>query len=109
MYITIGIFFFSSNGCDNSLSTYSLVAGIWSCMYSLGEVTGPALGGLLLQHTGFPTASSTMAATCFVLVSYIWTTGWKETYSQNFLINYSFLIVIKSCLSKYKRILQSLL
>lgn len=48
-------------GCGDSISTYSVVAGVWSCMYSLGEVIGPSLGGFLLQYYGFPTTATVMA------------------------------------------------
>ncbi|KAI4464400.1 major facilitator superfamily [Holotrichia oblita] len=54
-------------GWSDSLATYSMVAGIWSCMYSLGEVIGPALGGVLLQYYGFPISASIMAAMTFIL------------------------------------------
>ncbi|XP_044750167.1 MFS-type transporter SLC18B1-like isoform X2 [Coccinella septempunctata] len=49
-------------GHKESLATYSVVAGIWSCLYSLGEVIGPSLGGVLLQYYGFPLMSTVMAA-----------------------------------------------
>lgn len=48
-----------------------MVAGIWSCMYSLGEVIGPMMGGFLLQYYGFPFTSTVMAIATFVLVSKI--------------------------------------
>ncbi|XP_069676364.1 MFS-type transporter SLC18B1-like [Periplaneta americana] len=54
-------------GCSDELSTYSLVAGIWSCMYSLGEVIGPSVGGVLLEYFGFPICSTVMACVTFVL------------------------------------------
>lgn len=54
-------------GCGDSLATYSVVAGIWSCMYSLGEVIGPSLGGFLLQYYGFPLTSTIMATMTFSL------------------------------------------
>ncbi|XP_018571004.1 MFS-type transporter SLC18B1 [Anoplophora glabripennis] len=54
-------------GCRDSLHTYSMVAGIWSCMYSLGEVIGPALGGYLLEYYGFPITATVMASMTFVL------------------------------------------
>lgn len=54
-------------GCSDDLSTYSLVAGIWSCMYSLGEVIGPSVGGILLEYYGFPICSTVMACVTFVL------------------------------------------
>ncbi|RZC41026.1 UDP-glucose:glycoprotein glucosyltransferase, partial [Asbolus verrucosus] len=56
-----------SSGCGDTLSTYSVVAGIWSCVYSLGEVIGPSLGGFLLQHYGFPITSTIMATMTFCL------------------------------------------
>ncbi|CAG9768972.1 unnamed protein product [Ceutorhynchus assimilis] len=54
-------------GCSDSMATYSVVAGIWSSMYSLGEVVGPALGGFLLQYYGFPLSSTVMAAGTFFM------------------------------------------
>jgi len=54
-------------GCSDSISTYSVVAGIWSSMYSLGEVVGPALGGFLLQYYGFPVSSTVMAGATFFM------------------------------------------
>ncbi|XP_034234198.1 MFS-type transporter SLC18B1-like [Thrips palmi] len=53
-------------GCVDELSTHSLVAGVWSCMYSLGEVTGPLFGGFLLEVYGFPTCASAMAGATFI-------------------------------------------
>lgn len=46
---------------SDHVATYSLVAGLWSCMYSLGEVIGPSVGGSMLQAYGFPITSTTMA------------------------------------------------
>ncbi|KAI4464406.1 mfs-type transporter slc18b1-like protein [Holotrichia oblita] len=60
-------FIYTEYGWSDSLATYSMVAGIWSCMYSLGEVIGPALGGVLLQYYGFPISASIMAAMTFIL------------------------------------------
>ncbi|XP_044742463.1 MFS-type transporter SLC18B1-like isoform X2 [Chrysoperla carnea] len=54
-------------GFPDSLSTCSLVAGLWSCMYALGEVLGPALGGILLEHVGFPMAATIQALMSFTL------------------------------------------
>ncbi|XP_065164358.1 MFS-type transporter SLC18B1-like isoform X2 [Atheta coriaria] len=54
-------------GCSDSLSTYSVVAGVWSCMYSLGEVLGPTLGGILQESYGFPVTSTIMASVTFFL------------------------------------------
>ncbi|KAK9879739.1 hypothetical protein WA026_006799 [Henosepilachna vigintioctopunctata] len=54
-------------GHKESLGTYSIVAGVWSCLYSLGEVIGPSLGGFLLQYYGFPLMSTVMAALTFAI------------------------------------------
>ncbi|KAJ3654933.1 hypothetical protein Zmor_014084 [Zophobas morio] len=56
-----------NSGCGDTLSTYSIVAGVWSCVYSLGEVIGPSLGGFLLQHYGFPITSTIMACMTLTL------------------------------------------
>lgn len=55
-------------GCPEALATYSAVAGVWSCCYSLGEVLGPALGGALAQQYGFPLCATLCAAACFTMV-----------------------------------------
>ncbi|XP_077293824.1 MFS-type transporter SLC18B1-like [Arctopsyche grandis] len=54
-------------GCRDNIATYSVVAGVWSCMYSLGEVIGPSLGGILLKNYGFPICSTVMACLTFFL------------------------------------------
>ncbi|XP_026484809.1 MFS-type transporter SLC18B1-like [Vanessa tameamea] len=54
-------------GCPEALATYSAVAGVWSCCYSLGEVLGPALGGALAQQYGFPLCATLCAAACFTM------------------------------------------
>lgn len=55
------------HGYSKELVTYSMVAGTWSCAYSLGEMIGPTLGAILLDHYGFPTCSTVMAYTTFVM------------------------------------------
>ncbi|KAL3281190.1 hypothetical protein HHI36_004407 [Cryptolaemus montrouzieri] len=54
-------------GHKESLGTYSVVAGLWSCLYSLGEVIGPSMGGILLQYYGFPLLSTVMAGITFLV------------------------------------------
>ncbi|KAL0273190.1 UNVERIFIED_CONTAM: hypothetical protein PYX00_005926 [Menopon gallinae] len=49
------------SGCRDELSTYSLVAGAWSCLYALGEVIGPLVGGIMTEHYGFPMCCTVMA------------------------------------------------
>lgn len=38
-----------------------LVAGLWSSVYSLGEVIGPPMGGALFTNWGFPVACTAIA------------------------------------------------
>lgn len=59
--------YFSEGGFPDSLSTCSLVAGLWSCMYALGEVLGPSLSGVLVQHVGFAMAATIQAGMSFTL------------------------------------------
>ncbi|XP_066143414.1 MFS-type transporter SLC18B1-like isoform X2 [Euwallacea fornicatus] len=54
-------------GCSDNITTYGVVAGIWSSMYSLGEVIGPTLGGTLLQYYGFPVSATVMAGGTFFM------------------------------------------
>lgn len=54
-------------GCRDEIGTYSMVAGIWSCMYPLGEVIGPSAGGLLVEHLGFPLSSTIMAGQTLII------------------------------------------
>ncbi|XP_054156691.1 MFS-type transporter SLC18B1-like [Oppia nitens] len=53
-------------GFSDNIATYSLVSGFWSAFYSLGEVTGPSLGGWLSEHFDFSIASTIVAA--FMLI-----------------------------------------
>ncbi|CAK1548418.1 unnamed protein product [Leptosia nina] len=54
-------------GCPEAIATYSAVAGVWSCCYSLGEVLGPAVGGALAETYGFPFCATLCAAACFTM------------------------------------------
>lgn len=49
-------------GMTDDVATYGLVSGLWSSMYSLGEVLGPSIGGVFLDLVGFPWASTIVAA-----------------------------------------------
>ncbi|VVC37962.1 Hypothetical protein CINCED_3A013556 [Cinara cedri] len=55
------------NGFQESISTFGTVAGFWSSAYSLGDMTGPSLGGVLLQHFGFSVCMTTMGVLCLVV------------------------------------------
>ncbi|XP_054282823.1 MFS-type transporter SLC18B1-like isoform X1 [Macrosteles quadrilineatus] len=55
-------------GLKRHVTTYSLVAGTWSCMYSLGEMIGPTVGGFALQNYGFPILTTGMAYSTFIMM-----------------------------------------
>lgn len=48
-------------GFTENLGTHSVIAGLWSCVYSLGEVIGPIVGGALMDTYGFPVTSTVFA------------------------------------------------
>lgn len=48
-------------GFQDNVKTYSLVSGLWSCMYSLGEVIGPTIGGLFVDKFDFRIGSTIIA------------------------------------------------
>ncbi|XP_074598642.1 MFS-type transporter SLC18B1-like isoform X2 [Brevipalpus obovatus] len=49
------------HGMHDNIATYGVVSGLWSTCYAAGEVTGPSLGGALLEFMHFSAASSLMA------------------------------------------------
>ncbi|XP_067145121.1 MFS-type transporter SLC18B1-like [Centruroides vittatus] len=53
-------------GLGDNLVTYSKVSGLWNSVYSLGEVIGPALGGILMDFFGFPQSAVILSAFCAV-------------------------------------------
>jgi len=55
-------------GIEDSFAMYSVVAGIWSCCYALGDFIGPALGGWLVdQPGGFVWCVTYVAVACFTM------------------------------------------
>lgn len=44
-----------------TIGTHSLIAGLWSCVYSMGEVIGPIAGGALMNNYGFPVTATVFA------------------------------------------------
>ncbi|XP_054718055.1 MFS-type transporter SLC18B1-like [Uloborus diversus] len=54
-----------NGGLEDDINTYSVVSGLWNSVYSLGEVTGPSLGGILSDFFTFPEASTLMAFCTF--------------------------------------------
>ena len=56
-------------GFGDNVKTYSLVSGLWSSMYSLGEVTGPLFGGLFVDIFDFRHGVTIMAGFSFIAVS----------------------------------------
>ncbi|XP_026685997.1 MFS-type transporter SLC18B1-like [Diaphorina citri] len=57
------------NGFKDSIATYSIVAGLWSCAYSLGDMLGPSIGGVLLEQFNFPVCATSMAIMSFITVT----------------------------------------
>lgn len=62
-------------GLPDDVRTYSLVSGLWSCVNSLGEVAGAALGGVFIEHFSFTFGANsialwTMAVAVILLVTY---------------------------------------
>ncbi|CAH1183607.1 unnamed protein product [Phaedon cochleariae] len=49
-------------GYADDLMTHSVIAGLWSSVFSLGEILGPMIGGTLMQHYKFPIACTFFAA-----------------------------------------------
>ncbi|XP_012263079.1 MFS-type transporter SLC18B1-like isoform X2 [Athalia rosae] len=75
-------------GCADELSTYSIVAGFWSCAYSLGEVIGPSLGGFISEQYGFQVCSTVMAGLniCLAIITIVFfsfQTGNRRDISRN--------------------------
>ncbi|XP_049821942.1 MFS-type transporter SLC18B1-like [Aethina tumida] len=56
-------------GFTENLGTHSVIAGLWSSVYSLGEVLGPILGGTLLENYNFPITSTTFSILNLVVAS----------------------------------------
>ncbi|XP_060518537.1 MFS-type transporter SLC18B1-like [Cylas formicarius] len=54
------------NGFSDCIGTHSVIAGLWSSIYSLGEFIGPVLGGTLLENFNFPITSTTMSLLNFL-------------------------------------------
>ena len=48
-------------GFEDNVKTYSLVSGLWSSMYSLGEVTGPTIGGFFVDQFDFRIGATILA------------------------------------------------
>ncbi|KAK4020372.1 hypothetical protein OUZ56_002355 [Daphnia magna] len=62
-------------GCETEMSTYSVIAGLWASMYSLGEVLGPYIGSILVDVYNFPLAITAIGllnlAVALVLLVYV--------------------------------------
>ena len=43
-----------ANGFEDNIETYGLVSGLWTSTFALGAFVGPTLGGVMVQHLGFP-------------------------------------------------------
>ncbi|KZS20248.1 putative Synaptic vesicular amine transporter, partial [Daphnia magna] len=62
-------------GCETEMSTYSVIAGLWASMYSLGEVLGPYIGSILVDVYNFLLAITAIGllnlAVALVLLVYV--------------------------------------
>lgn len=59
-------------GIEESFAVYSVVAGIWTSCYALGDFIGPALGGWLLdQPGGFVWSVTYVAIACFAMATIV--------------------------------------
>lgn len=59
-------------GIEESFAVYSVVAGIWSSCYALGDFIGPALGGWLVdQPGGFVWCVTYVAVACFAMATIV--------------------------------------
>jgi MFS family permease len=64
-------------GLPDDVKTYSLVSGLWSCINSLGEVTGAGLGGIFIDYFSFTFGANsiaiwTMGVAVLLLITYLW-------------------------------------
>ncbi|KAG8192957.1 hypothetical protein JTE90_028080 [Oedothorax gibbosus] len=64
-----------NGGLEDDINTYSVVSGLWNSVYSLGEVTGPSLGGVLSDFLTFPQASTLMAV-CTLAAFFVALVAW---------------------------------
>jgi len=59
-------------GIEESFAMYSIVAGVWSSCYALGDFIGPALGGWLVdQPGGFVWCVTYIAVACFAMAGVV--------------------------------------
>lgn len=64
-------------GLPDDVKTYSLVSGLWSCVNSLGEVTGAGMGGIFIDYFSFTFGANsiaiwTMGVAVLLLLTYLW-------------------------------------
>ena len=59
-------------GIEESFAMYSIVAGVWSSCYALGDFIGPALGGWLVDRPGgFVWCVTYVAVVCFTMAAVV--------------------------------------
>nr|CAB3266125.1 MFS-type transporter SLC18B1-like [Phallusia mammillata] len=52
---------------ETVLAQYGLVSGLWNMGFSVGDIAGPTLGGLMVERMGFENTAGVMAAMCIFL------------------------------------------
>jgi len=73
-------------GCEDDTRTYSMVAGLWLSMYSLGDFLGPSVGGALLDTVGFEAMCTYSAGLCLFMACILfisWLTDSKCCKGEN--------------------------
>ncbi|KAH3844710.1 MFS-type transporter SLC18B1-like [Dreissena polymorpha] len=68
------------SGFEDTTSTYSMVAGVWMSVYSLGDFIGPSVGGVLLDTVGFELMTTFSAGLCLFMafiLSLNWMLDWQ--------------------------------
>lgn len=54
---------------SNLLAEYGLVSGLWNTAFSIGDILGPTLGGVMVVKFEFSNSLAILGVVLFVLVS----------------------------------------
>ena len=86
-----------AQGLPDDVRTYSLVSGLWSCVNSLGEVSGAGLGGIFVDYFNFTFGANLFALWAAITAGILFVTYLAEVCSSS---NY------RRCKHKYRCIHQ---
>ncbi|XP_059168843.1 MFS-type transporter SLC18B1-like [Physella acuta] len=56
-------------GLSDSIDTFGLVSGLFNAMYSLGALSGPVIGGVLVEQVGFYYGSTVISGLYFIVMT----------------------------------------